>query len=336
MAPSANLPGMIMRLTLAASLALLATAGTAQSEDAKPKQLVIISFDGAHDNALWDRSRQLAKKTGARFTYFLSCTYLVNPADRRSYQAPREKAGRSATGWAQSVPEIQQRLSNIWQAKLEGHEMGSHGCGHFDGGKWTKAEWGREFGAFDAILMDAWKNNDFGMLEPPGWRDFVKNDIRGFRAAYLSAGPGLTAALKARGFSYDASLVSKGPATLDSDEGLMRFALPRIPEGPDERLVIGMDYNLFFRHSKAKENAEQAAVFKARTLEAFRAAFKRQYEGKRVPLQLGFHFVTMNGGAYWDALETFLTETCGKKDVACVNYRQAIAMMKGKAEGSAF
>ena len=83
MAPSANLPGMIMRLTLAASLALLATAGTAQSEDAKPKQLVIISFDGAHDNALWDRSRQLAKKTGARFTYFLSCTYLVNPADRR-------------------------------------------------------------------------------------------------------------------------------------------------------------------------------------------------------------------------------------------------------------
>lgn len=325
-----------MRLTLAAAFALVATTGAAVAEEGRPKQLVIISFDGAHDNALWDRSRKLAKKTGARFTYFLSCTYFVNPADRRSYQAPGQKPGRSATGWAQSVDEIQQRLNNVWQASQEGHEMGSHGCGHFDGGKWSKAEWNREFKAFDTVMRDAWKNNDFGMLEPPGWRDLVGKDIKGFRAPYLSAGPGLTAALKANGFGYDASLVSKGPARLDNDEGLMRFALPRIPEGPDERLVIGMDYNLFFRHSKAKETAAQADVFRARTLAAFRAAFKKQYEGKRLPLQLGFHFVEMNGGAYWNALDAFLTETCGKPDVACVNYAQAIEMRKGKAGGSAF
>ena len=31
-----------------------------------------------------------------------------------------------------------------------------------------------------------------------------------------------------------------------------------------------------------------------------------------------------------------LTETCGKPDVACVSYAQAIGMMKGKADGSAF
>ena len=96
-----------MRLTLAASIALLATSGIAVAEQVKPKQLIIISFDGAHDNRLWDRSRKLAKKTGAHFTYFLSCTYLINPADRHAYKAPHEKAGRSATGWAQSVPEIQ-------------------------------------------------------------------------------------------------------------------------------------------------------------------------------------------------------------------------------------
>lgn len=327
-----------MRLPLAASLALLAIAAPAKSEEVKekPKQLVIISFDGAHDNALWDRSRKLAKKTGAHFTYFLSCTYLIKPADRHAYKAPREKAGRSATGWAQSVPEIQTRLNNIWQAHLEGHDIGSHACGHFDGGTWTKAEWSQEFRAFDKALLDAWKENDFGTLQPEGWADFVRNDIKGFRAPYLSVGPGLTAALKAKGFAYDASLISKGPARMEDDSGLLRFALPRIPEGPDERLVIGMDYNLFVRHSGGLNSPGRADIFAARTLDAFRAAFKRQYEGKRVPLQLGFHFVEMNGGAYWNALDTFLTETCGKPDVACVSYAQAIGMMKGKADGSAF
>lgn len=325
-----------MRLILAAATALLATSGSAASEDAKPRQLIVISFDGAHDNALWDRSRKLAKKTGAHFTYFLSCTYLVNPADRHAYKAPGQKAGRSETGWAQSVPEIQARLGHIWQAHLEGHEIASHGCGHFDGKDWTKAEWRREFADFDAALLDAWKNNDYATLEPAGWKEFVRSDIKGFRAPYLSTGPGLIAALKADGFTYDASLVSKGPAAMESDGGLLRFALPRIPEGPEGRLVIGMDYNLFVRHSGGLNSPARADLFAARTLDAFRATFKRQYEGSRIPLQLGFHFVEMNGGAYWNALDTFLTETCGRPDVACVNYAQAIGILKGKAEGSAF
>ncbi|MCB1446904.1 MAG: polysaccharide deacetylase, partial [Rhizobiaceae bacterium] len=320
---------MFMRPILAAALSLLPLAAMADGE--KPRQLVIISFDGAHDNALWARSRKLAKKTGAHFTYFLSCTYLVNPADRHAYRAPGQKAGRSATGWAQSVPEIQARLGHIWQAHLEGHDIGSHACGHFDGGKWTKVQWSQEFRDFDSVLLNAWKNNDFGVLEPAGWADFVRNGIKGFRAPYLSTGPGLTAALKARGFTYDASLISKGPARVEDDGGLLRFALPRIPEGPDERLVIGMDYNLFVRHSGGLNAPARAAQFEARTLDAFRQAFERQYDGGRVPLQLGFHFVEMNGGAYWNALDTFLTETCGKPDVACVSYAQAIAMMKEKA-----
>ena len=82
-----------MRLFLSASLALLSvtysfakTQAFAEAQE-KPRQLVIISFDGAHDNRLWDRSRKLARKTGAHFTYFLSCTYLVNPRDRHAYRA---------------------------------------------------------------------------------------------------------------------------------------------------------------------------------------------------------------------------------------------------------
>jgi peptidoglycan/xylan/chitin deacetylase (PgdA/CDA1 family) len=328
---------MSMRLALSASLALLSTTCAFAEPPEKPKQLVIISFDGAHDNKLWDRSRKLAKKTGAHFTYFLSCTFLINPAERHAYRAPHQKPGRSNTGWAQSVPEIQTRLSNIWQAHLEGHEIGSHACGHFDGKDWTKAEWKQEFNDFDKALLNAWENNDFAELEPKAWADFVKNDIKGFRAPYLSVGSGLVPALKAKGFTYDASLISKGPAMAERTSGVNRFALPRIPEGPEGRLVIGMDYNLYIRHSGGLNSPGRAKQFEVRTLDAFRHAFKEQYDGGRMPLQLGFHFVEMNGGAYWNALDTFLSETCGKPDVACVNYAQAMEMMKGgKAEGSAF
>lgn len=324
-----------MRLTLPIAVGFLAASALLAHAGEKPKQLVIISFDGAHDNKLWDRSLALSGKTGAKFTYFLSCTFLMSPDERHAYQGPGQKRGRSNTGFAQSKEEVRERLGHIWQAHLSGHEIASHACGHFDGRDWSKADWQKEFADFDKTLRDAWKANDAGAEEPKDWADFVRDDIRGFRAPYLSFGTSLVPALKAHGFRYDASLVSKGPAPAVDEGGLSRFALPRIPEGPEGRLVIGMDYNLFVRHSMAIENRSRAQQFEARTLAAFRKAFDEQYNGARTPLQLGFHFVEMNGGAYWNALDTFLMETCGKPEVACVNYAQAMEMMK-KADGSAF
>ncbi|MEK1929151.1 MAG: polysaccharide deacetylase, partial [Pararhizobium sp.] len=88
-----------------------------------------------------------------------------------------------------------------------------------------------------------------------------------------------------------------------------------------------MDYNLFIRHSMGVENRKDSAVFEERTLDAYRKAFEARYEGSRIPLQLGFHFVEMNGGAYWRALDRFLTETCSKPDVACVSYAEALPMI---------
>jgi peptidoglycan/xylan/chitin deacetylase (PgdA/CDA1 family) len=329
-------PVFLMRLSTALSLALLsATASSAQAGE-KPKQLVIISFDGAHNNKLWERSLKLSEKTGAKFTYFLSCTFLMSPAERHAYQAPHQKRGRSNTGFAQDEAEVRTRLDHIWQAHLSGQEIGSHACGHFDAKDWSKADWATEFAAFDRTLLSAWKENGAADKEPAGWADFVSNDIKGFRVPYLSAGSSLVPALTAHGFVYDASLVSKGPANPVNDDGLMRFALPRIPEGPSGRLVIGMDYNLYVRHSKGRDDLGNAATYEARTLKMFRDAFDAEYQGDRIPLQLGFHFVEMNGGAYWNALDTFLTETCSKPDVACVNYAQALDMAKKKAVGTAF
>ena len=298
------------------------------------KQLVVVSFDGAHDNLLWEKSRAMAKRTGAHFTYFLSCTFLFTIDDRKTYQAPHQRRGKSNVGFGQTQEEVVTRLGEIWLARLEGHDIGSHGCGHFDGGEWSAADWKAEFGFFRDTLRDAWNRAGVAEREPAGWQSFVDGDIKGFRAPYLSTGPGLVDALKAFGFAYDASLVSKGPAMPKAAGDLVRFSLPLIPEGPEQRPVIAMDYNLFVRHSMGIENRKDSARFEERTLAAFNAAFEAQYEGDRIPLQLGFHFVEMNGGAYWRALERFLTDVCGKPDVACVSHREAMEMLDKQQDAS--
>lgn len=288
------------------------------------RQLVIVSFDGAHDNRLWEKSRKMADNTGARFTYFLSCTFLMTREQGKTYRGPGQRSGRSNVGFAQTPAEIRERLDHIWAARAERHEIASHGCGHFDGGRWSKQQWKNEFASFSTILESAWSNTGNGEDEPEGWRDFVQNGIAGFRAPYLSTNEDMFSALKETGFRYDASGVSRGPAPPSERSGLATFELPLIPEGPGNRRVIAMDYNLFVRHSGGLENASQSQAFEERAYRAFRRAFDQQHKHARQPLQIGMHFVEMNGGAYWRALERLLSDVCGLSDVDCVTYGEAI------------
>ena len=293
----------------------------------KPKQLLLISFDGAHDNALWVKSRDIARRANAHFTYFLSCTTLIPREKAKGYKAPGMKAGKSNIGFAPDVEDVATRLDHIWAARGEGHEIASHACGHFDGKDWSKADWLSEFQTFRDVVTNAWKANGLGDREPQGWAAFARTGIRGFRAPYLSAPDSLVAAEKAFGLVYDASLVTKGALLPGDDGALIRFGLPLIPEGPQNRRIIGMDYNLFVRHSAGMDNPSRSAEFEERTYAAFKAAFEAQYAGERIPLQLGFHFVEMNGGAYWRAMERLVTEVCHRADVACVSYSQAIDLL---------
>lgn len=321
MCTALRLPMSSVRYPALAVIACLSTAPAFADETRnRPPQYVMISFDGAGPIEQWERSRALAERTGARFTYFLSCVYAVAREDRAIYEPPRHAAGGSNVGFAESRDEAAQRLEQIWTARAEGHEIASHGCGHFDGGDWSAADWKSEFGQFSALLADAWQRNGIGEREPDDWKDFVGNEIVGFRAPYLSTGPGLFEALAQSGFDYDASTVSQGPA-MPAEGGVRRFALPMIPEGPNGRVVIAMDYNLFVRHSKAVETEDADGAFEERTLSALRAALDAELEGNRVPLQIGLHFTLMNGGAYWRALERFTEDACARAEVKCVTYR---------------
>lgn len=304
---------------------------TATPGAAKP-QYVIVSFDGAHDIAQWERSRRLAQKTGARFTYFLSCVFLLSRDNRSEYKAPGRSTGRSEVGFAQTQAEVAQRLNEIRSAVSEGHELASHACGHFDGKAWSKADWLSEFGQFSRILKGAYAINGLEG-EPADWQAFADKAVSGFRAPYLSTSKALFDALDEAGFAYDASAVSKGPVEPHREGGVERFALPQIPEGPKARRVIAMDYNLFVRHSGGFERPDEAAAFQARSYEAFMAAFQREYDGGRAPLQLGFHFTLMNDGAYWKALEQFAEEVCVKPDVVCTSYADYLDRTTSGAAG---
>ncbi|SIQ31653.1 Polysaccharide deacetylase [Rhizobium sp. RU33A] len=333
----------MFRSLIAFSLAAMATTAFAEApdptakgaEEQRPKQLLLVSFDGAHDNRLWARSREIGQKANARFTYFLSCTTLIPRARAGDYKAPGIKAGRSNIGFAMSAEEVGNRLDHIWKARTEGHEIASHTCGHFDGKDWSKAEWLTEFDAFDRVLANAWKDNGFADREPNGWADFVENDITGFRAPYLSAPESLFQAEREHGFRYDASIVTHDPTLPVEEGGLARFGLPLIPEGPRERRIIAMDYNLFIRHSAGIDHPSKADEFAERSYQAFRSAFDRQYDGERIPLQIGLHFVEMNGGAYWIAMERLVTEVCALPDVACVTYAEALDMLEGRTNPAA-
>lgn len=321
------------RVLAAAFAAFLSGTGLSLAAAASP-QYVLISFDGANGLDLWDRSLKLADATGARFTYFLSCVYLLSREDRALYSGPGMKAGRSNVGFATSRPDAAGRLARIWAANQAGHEIASHGCGHFDGKDWSKSDWRAEFGQFSTVLSNAWTIN--GASAPAGWDDFAARGIKGFRVPYLSTGPALDEALKEAGFAYDASSVSRGPQPPAQAGARTEFALPMIPEGPAARRIIAMDYNLFVRHSGGIDRPSQADDFAERSYEAFAAAFRAEYDGERVPLQMGFHFTLMNGGAYWTALERFAAEFCVKPDVRCVSYSDYLRETKqGPAEGGA-
>ncbi|MCP4997520.1 MAG: polysaccharide deacetylase [Hyphomicrobiales bacterium] len=325
----------MLKICRAALVTLSAAVLTqpATAAEIKHKQLVIVSFDGAHDNGLWEKSRAIAERTGARFTYFLSCTFLMTRDQRWTYQAPAQKAGRSNVGFARTKKEVRQRLDHIWNARNEGHEIASHACGHFDGKDWSAAEWVRELNAFSTALETAWRRSGAAEEEPAGWEAFVRDDITGFRAPYLSTGGHLSAALRETGHTYDASGVSKGPSVPRSSSRLSAFDLPLIPEGPHNRRVIAMDYNMFVRHSGGIENPSNSDVFEARAYNAFRRAFDGQYYGRRRPLQIGLHFVEMNGGAYWRATERLLTEVCGDPEVECISYSEALQILKDRKAG---
>lgn len=297
-------------------------------EPTRPPQFVVASFDGAGEAGLWRYWREVGRRTGARFTFFLSGVYLLGEERRILYQPPQHDAGSSAIGFMQrserasSRRRIGELLVQLAAGHREGHEIATHFNGHFcapyDGsvGEWNASDWRQELAEFDELLARATSLNQLRPIE----LGFGPADIVGARTPCLEGKLGvLHRVLREHGFRYDSSSSALLGTWPTRDHGVWTFPLPEIPLADSYFKVISMDYNFMANQPRAATRDESSRI-EDQTYASYVAAFNESYRGNRAPFAIGNHFARWNHGAYVRALTRFLERVCRLPEVRCVPY----------------
>lgn len=294
----------------------------------RPPQHVLISFDGSKSHSFWETSRAFARDHEVKFTYFISGVYFLTQDTKRIYDGPTTKAGYSAIGFGNTNEGIESRLHHIEAAYQEGHEIGSHANGHFDGSGWTRDQWLDEFEQFDQLVFNAGENNGFAAPE----LSFGADSILGFRAPQLGRGDGLYAAMAAHGMQYDTSRVrgmSYWPKKLG---GVWDFPLASVKIVGSGKNTLSMDYNFYVAQSGASKDVANKELYKQQMIDTYMAYFENNYFGNRAPVDIGHHFSRWNGGAYWEALQVFIQRVCHLPEVKCVRYIDLVSFLEDNSE----
>lgn len=317
------------------SLVWLASCASAPSDEAneddflsnKPPQFVMLAFDGSSSLSFWKESREFAKVAASKgaplkFTYFASGPYFTPEAEKRSYVAPAGKgAGRSDIGFGGTLGAVALRYEQLNAAAAEGHEIASHGNGHFDGSKWTYSDWDSEFAQFGKLMFDTSRKGVPASTTTAG-------DVVGFRAPLLGISPGLYRVLAERGFSYDTSRTAKADYWPEKLGGVWNFPLAMLNIVGSGKRTLSMDYNFYVADSKGLPAPGGKQTFKKQMLDTYRAYFKSNYNGNRAPVHIGHHFSKWNDSAYWEAMQEFALEVCGQPNVKCATYKELVAFME--------
>ena len=206
--------------TLATLLFSLCICANAQGAVEPPPQFVVISFSNCTILERWAEFQSFVAEldkagTRVRFTYFVTGANFIPDVYRNVYQGPRQKRGYGTLEFGGTNADVRARVTLANEAHKQGHEIGSHAVGHFDGRNWSPAEWAQEFRALNNALVNVGPAN--GMPEVVLT---VPLPLTGFRAPFFQPGPGLYPALSAFGFRYYAS----GSAAAD--------AWPEVIQGP--------------------------------------------------------------------------------------------------------
>ena len=299
----------------------------------KQPQFVVMAFDGSYSLDMWkntlDFAAQMAQQNHpVHFTYFLSGVYFLNFRKAVRYQPPEKPAGTSGIGFGLSNNDIEQRIAYVNRAIAEGHEIGSHLNGHFDGSSWSTADWQQEFSQFNNLIFNAATNNDVSSNDAYRFQINLKpSDIIGLRAPDLGTNKNLWPVLKEYHFEYDTSLTSKPtdwPKKLDN--GIWEFPLANIRYADTSSRLLSMDYNFYFKQSGAvdvaKKGDEKWAKFYQETYTSYYNYFQDNYTGNRAPVFIGSHFSEWNDGVYWEAMRDFGAKVCAEPEVYCVDFRE--------------
>ncbi len=289
-----------------------------------PPQFVCLAFDGSNEPEFWQATRKFAAGVGVRFTYFISGVYFLLTADKNDYVDPTGKPGKSNIGFGGTLDMMKQRLEQVRLAMKEGHEIGSHAIGHFDGAKYTFEQWDKEFAQFTSILTNVWQRYNKA-AEPAGWKNYFAKEVSGFRAPYLAVGDrkALWKTFNKHGIDYDTSLTSVLGYWPRQKDGVWNFPLASINIAGTSKTNLSMDYNFFVAQSGGKDGPkEKFKEYEDQMFQSYVNYFNHSYFGNRAPVHIGHHFSQMNGGAYWKAMQRIALHVRKKPDVICGTYKE--------------
>lgn len=305
---------------------------TVMAPSGKPYQFVLMAFDGSRSISMWKETRAFAASMAAEnkplhFTYFINPIYLLTKdAAHTAYQGPRQEKGQSAIDYGNSNEDIAARVEQLNLAFTEGHEIGSHAVGHWNGAPWTVQEWTSELAQFDDILFGVERYNQ-GIKTAP--LAFTRKDIVGFRAPELGTNLNLYKVLPALGYWYDCSRIGD-PADWPyrNKNGTWIFPLANLRVGARGTISISMDYSLYHLQTQVQDLAKKDTPYWQQLhdelMTAYRSYFIKNYEGNRAPVYVANHFSKWNDGLYWEAMKDFAREVCGKPEVLCVTHKELV------------
>lgn len=328
----------------------------------RPPQLVAIAFDNCTELSWWKDTEAFLDELSAagvrvRLTFFLSGVNFLTDDHREKYQGPRQKSGVANIAFGGNREEVQERILVINRLHAAGHEMASHAVGHFYGGQgrcspsdrpgrqcgadWTVAEWSQELESFRTLLDAVVANNG---LTGPGFA-FPAGKITGFRAPQLSVNPAMLQALKAEGFTYDASFPSGAAPDAWPERGaaglwlikLARIAIPGVLDQGRPATNLSMDYNICASQMRgmgkgscetALPDPREREKLGEQMMAAYTNYFHNNYYGGRAPITIGHHFYPYQEGVYNKTLFAFVRETCGLPEVRCVSFGELVKFLE--------
>ncbi|MGD6753696.1 hypothetical protein [Streptomyces sp. BH105] len=300
----------------------------------KPPQFVVFSWDGAGEvgNGLFPRFLKLAEDHGAHMTFFLSGLYLLPESKKRLYRPPNNPVGASDIGYLTDA-HIEETLTYVRRAWLEGHEIGTHFNGHFCGGSgtvanWTPAQWRDEIDQATSFVKK-WRTHT-GRKDLPALPFDYDKELVGGRTPCLLGQENLLSAARELGWRYDASSPGGVQRWPDKRLGIWDLPLQAVPFPGRSFEVLSMDYNMLANQSlnSTRAPAHNYPGWREQSTQAYIQGFKRAYETNRAPFFIGNHFEEWNGGIYMDAVEDALKHiaaTADKhSDVRLVSFRQFV------------
>ncbi|MEV1077320.1 hypothetical protein AB0I98_03550 [Streptomyces sp. NPDC050211] len=302
-----------------------------------PPQFVIFSWDGAGEvgNGLFPRFLELAKQHDAHMTFFLSGLYLLPESKKRLYDPPNNPRGASDIGYL-TDEHVKATLTNVRQAWLDGHEIGTHFNGHFCAGtgsvgNWTPQQWKSEIQQAKAFVKE-WRTNT-GWTDMPALPFDYEKELVGGRTPCLLGQDNLLPVARELGWRYDASSPGGRQVWPTKKNGIWDLPLQQIPFPGRSFEVLSMDYNMLANQSlnTTKAPAYNYPGWRKQSSEAYIAGFQRAYETNRAPFFIGNHFEQWNGGIYMDAVEAALKHIAREKekgeDIRLVSFRQFVDWM---------